>query len=211
MFELSKISFTYPNGDPISFPEMIFKPGEEWVIIGPSGCGKTTLLHLMAGLLNNYDGSIKLHSKEFKTLSHYKMDKFRGKHIGIVFQSAHLIKSLTALENVVLAQSLGNRKKDKQQAKELLISLGIGHRLNHTPSKMSLGEQQRVAIARALVNNPDIILADEPTSALDDENAEKVLEVLRSESKKRNSTLIIVTHDQRLKDKVANKIELGHA
>ena len=209
MFEVKDIQFSYPNGTPIVFPDMHFKAGEEWLILGPSGCGKTTLLHLLSGLLKPNSGKLVLNGTSLPDLSRNKMDRFRGKHIGIVFQQSHFMGSLTVLDNVIISQRLAGKKRDKQKAKAVLERLGLAHRLDFLPARLSTGERQRASIARAVIGEPTVILADEPTSALDDNNTAEVLDLLREQAKVYNSTLVIVTHDARLKDKISNRIELN--
>jgi len=136
------------------------------------------------------------------------LDKFRGQNIGIIFQQNHFVDALTVLENVILAQSLAGQRTNKKAALDLLVRLNIGHKANINIRELSQGEKQRVAIARALINKPKVILADEPTSALDDINCEEVLNLLHEQAKAVGSALIVVTHDTRLKDKIANHIIL---
>jgi putative ABC transport system ATP-binding protein len=136
------------------------------------------------------------------------LDAFRGKHIGIIFQQSHLIKSLNVEENLEAAQYLSGEKQNSEKVKTILERLNLGAKLKAKPSKLSQGEQQRVAIARALVNSPQLILADEPTSSLDDINCTEVVNLLLEQSKESGATLIIVTHDGRLKSMFENKIEL---
>ncbi len=207
MFEIRDMTYSYDGKSSINFPDMVFKSGEEWLVLGPSGCGKTTLLHLMAGILPIQKGIVSLNAQSFNDLSSAKMDKFRGRHIGMIFQQSHFVSSLNVLDNLILSQKLAG-KKDKALAIDLLKRLGLGDKLKKRPHQLSVGERQRVAIARALANKPQVILADEPTSALDDSNTDKVLNLLRENSKELGSTLIIVTHDNRLKEKVSNRIEL---
>lgn len=208
MIKAEGLTYTYSGGTKIAFPDFTIQPGEECLIIGSSGCGKTTLLHLLSGLLKLKDGTLEINGSHYSDMSAYKTDRFRGKHIGLVFQESHFISSLTVLDNLLLAQKLAGIKKDKSAALHLLDKLQLNERAQYLPQKLSIGERQRASIARAIVHNPDYILADEPTSALDDENAERVLSLLREQAKARNSALIIVTHDSRLKDKISKKIEL---
>jgi putative ABC transport system ATP-binding protein len=136
------------------------------------------------------------------------MDRFRGQNIGLVFQSSHFISALTVGENIAIAQSLAGNKVDNKKIKTLLSRLNIGQKIDKKTYNLSQGEQQRVAIARAIINDPKVILADEPTSALDDVNTEEVLQLLMHQAKEVNSTLIIVTHDNRLKERFNKRIIL---
>ena len=136
------------------------------------------------------------------------MDHFRGKNIGIVFQKSYFVRALTVEENLALTQKLAGLPVSKNRIKELLDRLNIGHKLNSKTDSLSQGEQQRVAIARALINKPAIILADEPTSALDDHNCDQVIDLLVKQAQEEQATLLIVTHDGRLKDQFSKKIIL---
>jgi len=208
MVYTSDISYKYPGQEPINFQSFDCKENSHWLLLGQSGCGKTTLLHLLAGLLKPTSGSIKIADTDITTLNTGKLDHFRGQHIGVVFQKPHFVQSLTVVENLRLAQYLAGAKEDDKRIKSLLESLNLGHKLKVKPRELSQGEQQRVAIARAIVNQPKVILADEPTSALDDANALEVIQLLESQANEQKATLLIVTHDQRLKDHFPNRIQL---
>lgn len=167
----------------------------EWTtIMGPSGSGKTTLLNIIGCLDTPTKGSIHINGTEVSKLSQKEMTRFRGENIGLVFQQYHLISHLNALENVMIAQYYVGIV-DESSAKEVLEKVGLGHRLTHTPSKLSGGEQQRVCIARALINNPDIILADEPTGNLDTKNGEIVLNIFK-ELLNDGHTIVMITHNE---------------
>ena len=208
MIEVKDISFAYKGGERINFPNFAYKQGEQALIIGKSGCGKTTLLHLLAGLISPLAGQIAIADIPTSHLSGSKMDRFRGNNIGVIFQKPHFVKALNVIENILLAQNLSGNQKNVKNAQDLLNSLGLAHKQKAKVTDLSEGEKQRVSIARALVNNPQLILADEPTSALDDENCTAVIELLKEISEKANSTLLIVTHDNRLKEHFSNKIAL---
>ena len=136
------------------------------------------------------------------------LDQFRGQHIGIIFQTAHFVKALTVEENLILAQQLAGVKIDKSRIIHILDKLNLAHKLKSKPNDLSVGEQQRVAIARALINRPSVILADEPTSALDDKNTEEVIQLLEQQAAEVGATLLIVTHDGRLKNYFKNQIDI---
>lgn len=192
----------------LEFPDFQLEKGEKMLLLGQSGCGKSTLLHILAGLMKPTQGTVTIGNTPLSGLSESKLDHFRGQHIGIIFQKAHFVKSLNVMENLTLTQTLAGAGVDKAAVKALLDQLHIGHKAQSMPQNLSQGEQQRVAIARALVNQPDVILADEPTSALDDANAREVIALLEEQATEHQATLIIVTHDNRLKDHFPNRIEL---
>lgn len=207
MLEVSKLTYQY-DSDIIVFPDISCNQGDQTLLLGGSGTGKTTFLQLLSGLRTIQSGDIIIGDSNLRTMSQSARDSFRGKHIGLVFQTSHFVRALSVKENLLLAQSLSGLPKDIDKIKELLERLNISAKIDKKTYELSQGEQQRVAIARALVNKPILILADEPTSALDDHNAEGVVNLLVDQATKEDATLIIVTHDNRLKDRFTNKIEL---
>lgn len=208
MLKTENLHFAYNSQQTFQFPNLSCEAGQELLILGQSGCGKTTLLHLLGGLLRPSSGSIALGDVQYQNLSATELDHVRGQRIGIVFQQSHLLKALTVEENLLTAQYLAQKPQDRQAIAELLQTLNLGHKLHERPASLSLGEQQRVAIARALINRPQLILADEPTSSLDDVNCREVIELLRAQSQRYQAALVIVTHDARLKNVIANQITL---
>jgi ABC-type lipoprotein export system ATPase subunit len=208
MIQIEDISFSYKEQKSMRFPDFSFDQGEHALVLGSSGCGKTTLLHLIAGLLSPQSGSIRVADKDITALNGGTMDAFRGQNIGVIFQKPHFVKSLTVVENVVLAQSLGGGTSSRVEAESFLQKLGLEDKINRRVTDLSEGEKQRVSIARALVNKPKLILADEPTSALDDENCKSVVQLLKQVSDEVGSTLLIVTHDHRLKEHFSKTVEL---
>ena len=182
-------------------------PGEIVLIMGPSGSGKTTLLSMLGGLLQPSDGRIRIGDDELTQLDESRLPEVRLHHIGFVFQDFNLLSALSSLDNVALVGQLNgmSRKASRERAGELLEQLGLGHRLNFLPEKLSGGEKQRVAIARALVNRPNIILADEPTANLDSHHGHETMRLLRRIAKEEERSVIIVSHDQRIKD-IADRI-----
>jgi ABC-type lipoprotein export system ATPase subunit len=208
MIEVNNLQYQYPNGKLISFPELKLEKGKHCLLLGESGTGKTTLLHLLGGLLRVQKGSVKIDNTDVSALSESQLDHFRGKNIGFIFQRNHLVSSLNVLENVMLAPYLSVTKIGRTHCEEVLIKLGMKDKLHTRIHELSQGQQQRVAIARALVNHPSIILADEPTSALDDKHSESVTQLLLNAVRDENATLIIATHDQRLKKYIHNEIKL---
>ena len=168
--------------------------GEQVALVGPSGGGKTTLLNVISGITLPDAGSVTLRGTEITRLSEGRRDRFRAQRIGFVFQTFNLLSAFTALENVLLGMSFSGRKADRPRAKQLLEQVGLGHRLDHKPTRLSVGEQQRVAIARALANRPSLLLADEPTANVDPANQQSVLDLIRTACREGNVSLLIVTH-----------------
>lgn len=208
MLQTNQLHFSYTGAQTLTFPDFTCAKGEQWLLLGQSGSGKTTLLHLLGGLLSPTKGVVKIGDTDLKSLSTAALDKFRGKNVGIIFQKAHFVKSLTVQENLILAQQLAGVAIDKQRIADLLNRLNVGHKLHAKTNELSQGEQQRVAIARAIVNQPTVILADEPTSALDDENCEEVIRLLEEQAAAVGATLLVVTHDGRLKERFEKQIKI---
>ena len=208
MLETRQLRFSYDNNNALNFPDIVCKRGEQWLLLGQSGSGKTTLLHLLGGLLSPKSGSININDKDISILRGGALDHFRGQNIGLIFQTAHFVRALNVEENLLLAQQLAGNKTDKSLVHSFLEKLNLSHKLKSRPDELSVGEAQRVNVARALINRPPVILADEPTSALDDKNAEEVIQLLEKQAKKANATLLIVTHDGRLKNYFHNQIVL---
>jgi ABC-type lipoprotein export system ATPase subunit len=209
MIAVNNIKYNYSGSNSIEFPDFSFNQGEHALILGQSGCGKTTLLHLMCGILKPKSGTVTIDGQNLANLSGAQLDKFRGKKIGIIFQTPHFADALTVKENLNLAQYLAGRPKNDAEIKSILEDLSISHKLKSSVKALSQGEKQRVTIARALINKPTIILADEPTSALDDKNCEAVVNLLKSQAQKQNATLLIVTHDNRLNQMFNQKLILS--
>jgi putative ABC transport system ATP-binding protein len=186
--------------------------GEAVGLVGPSGSGKSTLLMLMAGLERPDSGRIVVDGTDLAALDEDKLARFRGRRIGIVFQSFHLVPTMTALENVALPLELAGEGDAFERAEAELQAVGLGHRLQHYPAQLSGGEQQRVAIARAIVSNPAILVADEPTGNLDEKTGESIIDLLFALKRDRGATLVLVTHDlnlARLCDRMV-RLRSGH-
>ena len=178
--------------------DLAVRAGETVGVVGPSGSGKSTLLMIMTGLEKASRGTVRVAGHDFMALGEDGLARARGEHIGIVFQSFHLVPTMTALENVALPLEFLGRRDAASRAAETLQSVGLGHRLTHFPAQLSGGEQQRVAIARALAPSPKILFADEPTGNLDARNGDQIMDLLFSLHKRLGTTLMLITHDQRL-------------
>jgi putative ABC transport system ATP-binding protein len=176
--------------------------GEIVLIMGPSGSGKTTLLSMLGALLRPSEGSIRLGGAEITQLTEHELPALRAKRIGFIFQDFNLMPSLTARENVEVSLNVAGVRgaEARQRAERLLTELELGHRLDFLPGKLSGGENQRVAIARALANDPDLVLADEPTANLDSSIGREVMRRLREIAKRRGQSVLIVSHDDRIRE-----------
>ncbi len=172
-----------------------FPRGKATAIVGPSGCGKSTLLMTIAGLERPDSGDVDIEGRSIVAMSEDELAEFRGRRIGIVFQSFHLLPTMTALENVAIPLELAGRRDAFARAAEELRSVGLSDRSAHYPSQMSGGEQQRVALERALTNDPAVLLADEPTGNLDVDTGSSIIDLLLAQSALRGCTLVMVTHD----------------
>ncbi|KZK88095.1 Lipoprotein-releasing system ATP-binding protein LolD [Pseudovibrio sp. Ad13] len=188
--------------------DLSISTGESVGLVGPSGSGKSTLLMVMAGLERADKGTVKAAGQELGAMSEDQLARFRGQNVGIIFQSFHLVPNMTALENVAVPLELSGDLKAFDRAKEELEAVGLGHRLNHYPTQLSGGEQQRVAVARALVTNPEILIADEPTGNLDETTGEQIIELMFTAQERKNTTLVLVTHDPSLADRCQRKIRV---
>ena len=187
---------------------MTIKKKETISIVGESGSGKTSLIMLIGGLERATSGKIFFQNQEITNLSEDQVSKIRRKNIGIIFQSFYLIPNYTAVENVALTLELNKLKNPEKEAKLLLERFGLKNRFNNLPSQLSGGEQQRVAIARAIAMKPELILADEPTGNLDTENSIMISKILFQYVKEEGSSLIMVTHDQKLANKAKRKVRI---
>lgn len=192
----------------LKFPEIKLNSGDQLLILGNSGSGKTSLLNILGGLISPNTGTVLLNDINLMSLSKNKVDNFRGKNIGFIFQSPHFIKSLTVNENLKLSQYLIS-EINQSRINILLEKVGLLNLKDSNIQNLSEGEKQRISIIRALINQPSILLADEPTSALDDESCNNVIDILTNLSIENTATLIIVTHDKRLKEKFSNQIDLN--
>jgi putative ABC transport system ATP-binding protein len=182
--------------------------GEAIGLIGPSGSGKSTLLMVMAGLERPDSGEVVVNGTPFNALGEDALARFRGRQVGIVFQSFHLIPTMTALENVAVPLELAGAEDAEARARDELAAVGLGERLHHYPAELSGGEQQRVAIARALAPNPAILVADEPTGNLDETTGRQIIDLLFASHERRGATLVLVTHDNALAARCGRTVRL---
>lgn len=192
------ISVRRERSSTITFPDLSVNTGDKLLLLGPSGSGKTTLLSVLAGLLEPSQGQVYLEDKDFYALSATARDSMRGKNFGFIFQTLHLLPSLTLAQNIQLAADMAETKAEDGRLDYLLKTLGLADKAHRKPDALSQGEQQRGAIARAVLLRPKIIMADEPTSALDDDNAKAVIGLLEQQAKDTGAALLIATHDNRI-------------
>ncbi len=193
---LRGIDLEVPNGESVS-------------ISGPSGAGKTSLVMIIGGIENATRGTVTVAGQSLIDLDEKNLAKFRRNSVGIVFQSFHLIPTMTALENVAMPLELSGASDAFAQAEADLVTVGLERRLDHYPSQLSGGEQQRVAIARALITHPELILADEPTGNLDNVNSENIINLLFERCAEKNATLLLITHQAELAERCKRHIELS--
>jgi len=212
IIETENLGKTVPTSDGplciLSSVELVIKAGESIAIVGASGSGKSTLLSLLAGLDIPTQGLTRIKGHNLTAMTEDGRAELRNQLVGFVFQSFQLLPGLTALENVMLPLELRGDKNAKAAAKKLLARVGLAHRLTHTPMKLSGGEQQRVALARAFVTEPAILFADEPTGNLDSKTGEHIIELLFELNKEKQTTLVLVTHDNALAARCQRLIKL---
>ncbi len=192
-----KKSFAEPDGGRLPIldvPQFDVGAGEQVVLMGRSGSGKSTLLHIIAGISRPDSGVVKLAGSDLTRLPEAARDRFRAANLGYVFQTFNLLSGFSAIENVLLGMTFGEGTIDHGRAHELLARVGLGNRLGHKPSMLSVGEQQRVAVARALVNRPKLLLADEPTANVDARHQQAIVDLLRSTCSEEKVSLLLVTH-----------------
>lgn len=192
-----KKQYIEPNGEILTILDIAdfqVATGEQMVLLGRSGCGKTTLLHVIAGISRADAGQVMVDNLDIQRLSESGRDRYRAEKIGYVFQTFNLLPGFSALENVMLGMTFARKRKSIQHGKQLLERVGLGHRMTHKPTAMSVGEQQRVAVARALANRPKLLLADEPTANVDPGNQQQIVELIRATCNEENVTLVMVTH-----------------
>lgn len=208
MFALNQIVHAYSGKTVLKLDAWTAAQGEHWLLLGLSGSGKTTLLHILAGLLMPTSGEVIVANQNLRELSGSQQDKFRARNIGVMFQKHHLLDSLSVFDNLRLAQYLAGVPQNRKRIHCLLSELRLSKQQHAYPHNLSQGQSQRVALARAVINQPQVILADEPTSSLDDVHCERVLDLLEEQAHACNATLLIATHDARIKRRLPSQLTL---
>lgn len=202
--EMTNVRKVYTMGDvdvvALDHADLTIGSDEMVALVGPSGSGKTTLCSIAGGILKPTEGTVVVAGEDISHYGSTELTRFRQRMVGFVFQSVNLVPFLTARENLLVVDELGQRrgKEAQRRADELLDELGLADRTRNLPSQLSGGQRQRVAIGRALMNDPKLVLFDEPTSALDTKLGEQVMELIRTEMKRRGTAAIVVTHDERI-------------
>ncbi len=209
MFDLRNLRHAYDGAEVLQVEAWQVEQGSQWLVVGPSGSGKTTLLHILGAILSPTSGTVNVAGRELTALKPADLDRFRGQRIGIVLQRLHLVQSLTVMNNLLLAQYLAGLPQDGARVREVLASLDVAEKAGAYPHELSFGQAQRVAVARAVVNRPKLLLADEPTSNLDDERCAQAFGLLESQARACDATLVVATHDQRIKARMRNHYVLG--
>ena len=204
LFKITDLEYSYGNQCILKKQNINFKEGHHLLISGSSGCGKTTLMNLMAGLLVPDSGNIFFKEKNLCLMSEKQLDELRAKYFGFIFQKLHLISHLNIDQNI----EIGCPNRQQNNLFNIINDLGLSEKRKQKVRDLSLGEAQRVAIARSLIKNPKVIFADEPTSSLDDINTSKVMDLLFLQAKKNNTSLVVSSHDIRIKKCFTNVIEL---
>lgn len=208
ILQTKNLQHSYTKGIDFVYPDLHCDANQQLLILGESGKGKSTLLHLLGLILPIQQGAVSINGIETSQLNARQAATFRANHIGIIFQQHQFVKSLTVLDNILLANYYAKKSLDKAKVNQTADRLEISDLLHKKVYELSGGEMQRIGIARALQNEPKLLLADEPTSNLDDVNCERVYQLLADTATEQKAALVIVTHDQRLKNKIANQIHL---
>lgn len=211
MLSVTNLKTGYDGKTVVDLADLTVSKGAKCLIRGNSGCGKTTLLYALAGLGDIQQGRVVINQTDIYALAESARDHFRGKNIGIVFQTLHLVKSLTVIENILLGAFVSNAEQNTAWAEVLLDKLGIADLRNRSAAEISQGQAQRVAIARALLNKPALLLADEPTSSLDHTAAMQVIALLKDLSSETQTTLIVSSHDDRIMHEFEHTLPMGEA
>jgi putative ABC transport system ATP-binding protein len=208
MLEIRDLRHEYAGRTVLAVPAWEVAQGDASLVLGPSGSGKTTLLNVIAGLTTPTAGTVRVGDEDVTRLAPARRDAFRARNVGLVLQTLHLIGVVSVRENLRLVQSLAGAAVDDARIDEVLAMLGITRLAAARARELSVGEAQRVAIARAVVNRPKLILADEPTSALDDGNCAKALDLLLEQAAACRATLLVATHDNRIRGRFSRRLDL---
>lgn len=208
MLRLSGIHQRYGAREVLALERFEAAQGEHWLVLGASGSGKTTFLNLCSGLLAPSEGGVAVGGQLLASVKGSELDRWRGRNVGIVPQKLHLVRSLSVLQNLLLAPYLAGLPSDRSRAMGLLETLSLKEKAGDKPHQLSHGQAQRVAIARAVMNRPKLLLADEPTANLDDANCVQALDLLQNQARECGATLIVATHDQRAKERFEKRLAL---
>jgi putative ABC transport system ATP-binding protein len=211
MFELTGVTHRYGAVTAVAVAAWRAAAGEAWLLEGPSGCGKSTVLHILAGLVTPTTGDVRVAGTDLRTLREGARDRWRGRTVGLVPQRLHLVQALCVRDNLALAQSLAGNPADPSRIVALLEAVGVADLAHRYPREVSQGQAQRVAIARAVINRPQLLLADEPTASLDDTHAAQALELLRAQAVEAGATLVVASHDHRVRLLLPHRHALGAA
>jgi putative ABC transport system ATP-binding protein len=208
MIAVKRLAHRYGGTEALRLAEWQVAQGERWAVLGPSGSGKSTLLHVVAGLVRPSEGEVEVSGQSVGKLQGATLDRWRGATVGIVLQALHLVRHLSVRDNLRLAQYLAHLPQDDTRIHDTLDSLGVADKAARRPAELSHGERQRVAIARAVVNRPKLLLADEPTANLDDGAAALAVDLLTEQAARHGATLVVATHDARVKARFRERLEL---
>jgi putative ABC transport system ATP-binding protein len=209
MIAVRGLAHRYGAADALRLPEWKVAQGERWAVLGASGSGKSTLLHVVAGLVRPTEGEVEVSGESLRKLDGVRLDRWRGATVGIVLQALHLVRHLSVRDNLRLAQYMAHLPQDDARIDDTLGALGVADKATRRPAELSQGERQRVAIARAVVNRPKLLLADEPTANLDDAAAALAVDLLAEQAARYGATLVVATHDARVKTKFRERLELS--
>jgi putative ABC transport system ATP-binding protein len=209
MISVRGLAHRYGSNEVLRLADWRVAPGERWLVLGPSGSGKTTLLHLVAGLIRPAEGELEVAGENLRKLDGMRLDRWRGATVGIVLQSLHLLRHLSVRDNLRIAQYLAHAPQDEARIAETLGALGVADKAARRAAELSEGERQRVAVARAVVNRPKLLLADEPTANLDDRAAAQAVELLLEQAERHGATLVVATHDSRVKRSFERRLDLS--
>lgn len=209
MISVRGLAHRYGSNEVLRLADWKVTQGERWLVLGPSGSGKTTLLHLVAGLIRPAEGELEVAGENLRKLDGMRLDRWRGATVGIVLQSLHLLRHLSVRDNLRIAQYLAHAPQDDARIAETLGALGVADKAARRAAELSEGERQRVALARAVVNRPKLLLADEPTANLDDRAAAQAVELLLEQAERHGATLVVATHDSRVKRSFERRLDLA--